>query len=106
MKKAIIIVCAILLNINYSFGQLNLSYVYSTDGPGGFWKVGPSGVKYLAQHLNTAGYMTYFKLYNPDHSLFKSITPPAFPGKEIAGLNYVTENLFNTDTLIEYLVTD
>jgi len=103
MKQIIIIIIVIILNINYSFGQLNLSYVYTTDGPESFFKVGPSGLKYFGEH-DSLNHLVYFKLYNPDHSLFKTIAPPVFPGKTINGIFYVSETLFNTDTLIEYLV--
>jgi hypothetical protein len=105
MKKAIIIIYAILLNINLSFGQLNLSYVYTTDGPGAYYKLSLSGLKYIGVHSLPSGYWAYFKLYNPDHSLFRTITPPAFPGKDIVSVSYISETLFDTDTLIEYLVT-
>ena len=85
MKKVIIIFCAMLLNINYSFSQLTINHIYTIDGPDRYVKLSLSGLKYLAVHFDVnAQTYTYFNLYNPDHSLFKSINIPQFPGKLVS----------------------
>lgn len=104
MKKAIIIICTILLNINYSFSQLTLNHVYTTDSPDSYVKLSLSGLKYVALHFDVPSQTyTYFNLYNPDHSLFKSINIPQFPGKLVNQIAYISETLFDTDTLVEFL---
>ena len=47
------------------------------------------------------------KLYNMDHSIFKTITIPAIPlGNTLApGINYISESLFNLDSKVELLLS-
>jgi type IX secretion system substrate protein len=64
----------------------------------------------MAEHLDltvgSATYfsVTYFVLYNPDHSIYKTITVPQMTGKRAQFISYVTETLFDTDSLIEYML--
>lgn len=105
MKKLIILFIAILLNIQYSFSQITLQNVSSIDTPDRSVKLSLSGLKYVSIHKDIAAQaITYFKLYNPDHSVFKTITIPTWTGKKAASVHFVSETLFDLDTLIEYEV--
>ncbi len=103
MKKLIISIAIILFRVYSSYGQLTLDHVYTTDAPGVYVKLSLSGLKYLSINKNASGSNTYFKLYNSDHSVFKTITIPQFPGKNCNTVEYVSETLFDTDTLVEYI---
>jgi hypothetical protein len=104
MKKLLFIILLFTGNHICSYGQLTLDHVYLTDSPDRYVNLGPSGLKYVALHYDvpTISY-TYFNLYNPDHSLYKSILIPQFPGKYCNKIEYISEALFDTDSLIEFI---
>jgi hypothetical protein len=59
-----------------------------------------SGKKYLQYDLSNQ----ILRLYNLDHSIFKTINIPSLlPTNQNISICYITENLFNTDNLIEIL---
>lgn len=45
------------------------------------------------------------RIYNADHSLYKSVNLPVPPGVTINNVQHVTDGLFNTDALIEFSYT-
>ena len=45
------------------------------------------------------------RLYNPDHSLYKTVNLPVPAGNTLNSIQYVTDGLFNTDTGIEISYT-
>ncbi|HQK41243.1 MAG TPA: T9SS type A sorting domain-containing protein [Flavobacterium alvei] len=103
MKKQLFTILVFIMGLNSSFGQITLDHVYTIDPPDRYVLLNPSGLKYVSLHMSGQTY-TYFNLYNPDHSLFKSINIPQFPGKNVNKIAYISETLFDTDTLIEFLV--
>ena len=103
MKK-IIVTCIIILQITLNcFAQITLEQSYSTDAPIGSIKLSLSGDKYIYFH-NTGGSYDTVKLYNANHSVFKTISVPQISGLGVVLLSYVSETLFNLDTLVEYMV--
>lgn len=70
-----------------------------------------TGVSAAYIHLPVAGYKYYVmdvankqcRLYNNDHSLWKTINLSIPAGYYLCDIQYVTEDLFNTDNLIEML---
>lgn len=102
MKKSIILTIATLLIAVISKSQINLEAKY------------PAGMKNLQLcNLTTGGYKYYYydkinnqiKMYNPNHSIFKTISvtlPPS--GYNFSSLQFVSDNLFNTDNLIEFYI--
>jgi len=61
-----------------------------------------TGTKYLVRDDTNK----QLRLYNLDHSLYKTINVPQFPGYicDMAEAAYVSDHLFNLDNLIEYVV--
>src|SRR5437868_5835230 len=110
MKIKILFVVLITALAGTAHAQLTVDHVYTTDIPNRAFKIGSSGLKYIAEHLDTtigsATYfsVTYFVLYNPDHTIYKTITVPQISGKRARFISYVTETLFDLDSLVEYLL--
>lgn len=104
MKKHLLTIAFILICLKSSFGQLVLDHVYTTDLPDRYVLLSQSGLKYLSLHQSGSTY-TYFNLYNPDHSLFKTINIPQFSGKNVNKIAFISETLFDTDSLVEFLVS-
>lgn len=98
MKKILLLVAAA---ISFST-QAQITFDNSYTGVGGIDlylnKLQTSGYKYTEVNANN----NTIKLYNLNHSLFKTITIPNVPGSKY--VFYVTENLFDTDNLIEYVL--
>jgi hypothetical protein len=70
----------------------------------GAYKLDVSGVKYLVDSTNNINFN--LKLYNTDHTLFKSINfPNPYPNFSTHNISYLSENLFDTDAGIEFAVT-
>lgn len=82
--------------------QINLEHTYTVSGASASIRIiqlANSGYKYCVYEFNT----NQFKLYNTDHSLWKTITYPTISGSTASVWN-ISETLFNTDGLIEYIV--
>src|ERR1041385_8743771 len=102
MKNFNLILCSMMLNIYCSFSQITVDHVYTVDPPRYAFKLS-SGLKYCAEH-STNYSLTYFVLYNPDHSVYRTINVPQVTGKKATFIAYVSDALFDTDTLIEYML--
>ena len=48
---------------------------------------------------------TNIYLYNMDYTLWKTITPTHYAGYKLAGISCVSDNLFNSDNLVEAIVS-
>jgi hypothetical protein len=100
MKKTINLVVLVILTSNL-FSQISLEHSY----PNGKWKtsivnLAISGMKY--QWVNAPG--GELKLYNLDHSLFKSMTFPVLASMTNVEVAYVSETTFDLDSGIEFMV--
>jgi len=100
MKKILNLVALVLLTSNL-FGQITLVHSY----PNGKWqtsmvKLSNSGMKYQWVDVTTG----QLKLYNLDHSLFKSLTFPVLTGLTGVWIIYVSETTFNLDADIEFML--
>lgn len=100
MKKFINLVVFVLLTSNL-FAQITLEHSY----PNGKWqtsmvKLSNSGMKYQWVDVTTG----QLKLYNLDHSLFKSMTFPVLATTTYTQVAYVSETTFNLDTDVEFMV--
>src|SRR6185436_14128010 len=109
MKTKILFAILIFASVSFAHAQLTVDHVYTTDPPSNAFKIGPSGLKYIGEHWDltigapTYGSITYFVLYNPDHSIYKTINVPQVSGNKVMDISFVTENLFDLDSLIEYM---
>lgn len=103
MKTKILFAILIIAFARVANAQITVDHVYTTDPPSNAFKVGASGLKYCAEHYS-GGSVIYFVLYNPDHSIYKTITVPQDSGKRASEISYVTETLFDTDSLLEYML--
>jgi hypothetical protein len=101
MKKFINLVVLVLLTSNL-FAQITLEHSY----PNGKWetsivKLSNSGMKYQWVDVSTGE----LKLYNLDHSLFKSMTFPVLANVTSTEVAYVSETTFDLDAGVEFLVS-
>lgn len=100
MKKTIIVVALVLLTSNL-FAQISLEHSY----PNGKWetsmvKLSNSGMKYQWVDVE-AGIV---KLYNLDHSIYKTMTFPVLENMTNAEVAYVSETTFDLDADLEFMV--
>lgn len=101
MKK-ILILLALSLSINAN-SQITLEHTYTVANTNAYLtgcNLANSGFKYQITDL-TAGQI---KLYNLNHSLWKTISIPPIASFTILGVYNISENLFNTDGQVEFLV--
>lgn len=83
--------------------QISLENSYNLNSNSGYLTLNNfavSGYKYLSYDPS----LQQIKLYNLNHSLWKTINIPSIPNFTIQTISsiYVTENLFNTDSQVEY----
>jgi len=98
MKQLAIIFTILVFFAARSSAQFTLEHTYT-------------GVSAAYIHLPVAGYKYYVmdvankqcRLYNNDHSLWKTVNLSIPANYYLCDIQYVTENLFNTDNLIEML---
>lgn len=98
MKRIVFILVVLVYTAFHAQGQITLEHTYT-------------GVSAAYINLPVAGYKYYVmdvakgqcRLYNSDHSLWKTITLSLPTNYTLYDLQYVTENLFNTDNSIEML---
>ncbi len=113
MKKIISITAIMLVLAIVARGQISLENTYTlTNTPQksglSIIRLDVSGDKYFLYNIDAK----QIKLYNLNHSLFKTINIPALPKyrpnntDSIVSISYISENLFNTDNLIEYVSFD
>ncbi|HLG34785.1 MAG TPA: T9SS type A sorting domain-containing protein [Bacteroidia bacterium] len=107
MKKIILFAflsVAILFGRQNVNAQITVDHVYTTNPPYYAVKLS-SGLKYVAiQSTSPPVTTTNFVLYNPDHSIFRAINVPQISGKYAGFVSFVSDALFDLDTLIEYML--
>jgi hypothetical protein len=98
MKK--IIGFSFLYLISFSaFPQLNLEYVYNVSAS--ITQLEDNGYKYYVMDVAN----NQCRLYNPDHSLWKTIQLAVPEGDYLYNIQYVSDKLFNTDSNVELSYT-
>src|ERR1035437_8668455 len=100
MKTKIIIV-ALLLFSSICKSQINLEHSYpksSNIGSLSVINLSNSGYKYCFEDNVTKT----VKLYNLNHTLWKTITLNVPTGYNLSGVFYISETLFNSDALTEF----
>jgi len=85
----------VLLSI-HSFSQVSLEHTYYGNATAVVFS--SNGEKIVTS--DTAA----IQLYNMDHTLWKTITAPAYAGYNISYVYAVSDNLFNSDDLVEAVV--
>lgn len=98
MKRFVLTGCFVLF-IAVLFGQVTLqkSYNFSVS----VVKLETHGYKYYLMDVPNS----QCRIYNMDHSLFKTINCAVPTGYYLSDIKYVSENLFNTDSQIELAYT-
>jgi hypothetical protein len=103
MKKQaqlVFVLCVILLSVKAS-AQMVLENVYGNAWYGRIIRLEQAGYKYIM--MDDAN--NQFRLYNLDHTLYKTVHVPQYTGfYSNTDINWVSEYLFNSDNLIEYVV--
>ncbi len=87
----------------FSNSQITLEHTYTVANTNAYLtgsNLANSGIKYQVTDI-TAGQI---KLYNLNHSIWKTINVPAIPTFTILGVYNLSESLFNTDGQVEFLV--
>ena len=99
MKKLTFILFAVLITLNTK-AQITLEQSYPDNQGLSIIKLENSGHRYLQYDLANQ----IVKIYNLNHSIFKTITLPSLlPTNQKTSIAYVSENLFNSDNLVEIL---
>ncbi len=104
MKKLFTISIALLM-LNSIQAQITLEHTYLNDIE--IYDLGTSGYKYWDVHYDEVNQIyDYAYAYSIDHSLYKTITPVIDPiiTYDNGYPEFPTENLFNTDNLLEYII--
>lgn len=105
MKKTIIANFILLLSLGLK-AQMTLENVYNTPNSTGLhlYNLTNSGYKYCYYNMTSR----QLKLYNTNHSIFNSITIPNTTGTytimAVTSDLPITDNLFNSDNLLEFTV--
>ena len=97
MKK--LTIATILLLPFLAFGQINLESTYNYSGS--YTNLRSSGDKFFIMDVASS----QCRIYNMDHSLFKTINCTVPSGYFLADIKFVSENLFNADSKIELAYT-
>jgi hypothetical protein len=82
--------------------QINLEHTYNVSATNSTLttiQLANSGYKFV---LNEPS-LNQVKLYNTNHSLWKTITVPTIPGFTLSNVMHISENLFNLDAQVEYI---
>jgi len=97
--KHILLTFILMISIVAVYGQITLqkTYNYSTS----VVKLETLGYKYYLMDVPAS----QVRIYNIDHSLFKTINCSVPSGYYLADIKYVSENLFNSDSQIELAYT-
>lgn len=105
MKKQILLIAIILVGWSNSYSQISLQHTFSTDRPDRIVNLSLSGLKYVHVHYDLAtSSLSSITLYNPNYSVFKTINIPILTGEHNSVVSFISETLFDLDTLIEYAV--
>ncbi len=102
MTKIKFIISALMISGSIN-AQITLEHTYSGNSNNsqiGFVNLSISGDKYV---INDAS-LNQIKLYNTNHSLWKTITIPSLPNTIGYYYQNISENLFNTDNQVECLI--
>lgn len=105
MKKIILGLIATIAISNLSFGQATLEHSYSSSGVGYRYKYcmafsTQSGLNHFTFDVNTK----VIKIYNETHLLTHTFTVPLPLNSSISDIINITDNLFNSDSSIEFLI--
>ena len=98
----LIFFAALVNNVSTCFGQISLDHIYGSSDNVNVVKLSLSGVKYCSMHYISGPICDSFILYNNDHSIFKAINIPPVPNKRSYAPVFISETLFDLDSLVEY----
>lgn len=98
MKKITLIITLLIAFIQEGLAQINLEHEFN-------W------LSAASVNLSSLGYKYYAMdainnkciIYNTDYTIYKQINIPVPSGYYLADLQYVSENIFNTDPQLEFL---
>lgn len=94
-----LIILALLMNALSSQAQISLEHSYT--GSTGITHLSVSGYKYFMMDV----YSYQCKMYNIDHSVWKTINLAVPSGMYLYDIRHVSENLFNADNKVELCYT-
>ncbi len=97
MKKTVTTIALFLMMFNFSFAQINLEASY--DHSANYTNMAISGYKIYVMDVGT----DQCRIYNIDHSLWKTIDLDVPSGHYLYDIKYVSENLFTTDNSVSLI---
>lgn len=92
--KQLLIVLALMLSFSMTYGQITLEQTY--DHSGTFTSLAMSGDKFYVMDVGAS----QCRIYNSDHTLWKSISLNIPADHFLYDIRYVTENLFTDDNTL------
>jgi hypothetical protein len=95
MLKKIFLLLTFLFLFTGSRAQLSMENIYSSSA--GLTKLALSGYKYFVMDVANS----QCRIYNMNHSLWKTINLPIPAGMYLSDIKYVSETLFNLDSKVE-----
>lgn len=102
MKKVIILVLSFLAGTSL-FAQITLEHTYNLGLQCGPVNLSISGYKYIV--IDSISGTNVIKLYNMNHTIWKTINLNVPSGYKLLFANNVSETLFNSDALVEIAYT-
>lgn len=96
MKKASFLLLFLPL---FGYGQMSLQHIYNNVNVIHFSQNGSKFVE------TDSGSIDWIKLYDSPSTLWKTINIPSYNGYVPTYVTAISDNLFNSDNLIEYAVT-
>ena len=99
MKKYFLGAICLFLAINDLSAQITLEHTFLNKELSSVILFSANGTKIMVNDTGVA----QVKLYNTDYSLWKTINLPAYSGYKFNAVSYVSDNLFNSDALVELL---
>jgi len=94
MKKTLITITLFLTVVNFGFSQITFDTDYEYSGA--YVELAQSGYKFYIMDVVT----NQCRIYNTDHSLWKTINLPVPSDKYLYDIRYVSENLFTDDNSV------
>jgi len=97
MKKTIVASLFFLMTYNFASAQINLETDYEHSGA--YIQLANSGYKFYVMDVS----LNQCRIYNTDHSLWKTIDLTVPSGHYLYDIRYVSENLFTNDNSVSLI---
>ena len=97
MKQTLLTIVTFLLAFNFVTAQITLETDYEHSGS--YTQLASSGYKFYVMDVS----LNQCRIYNTDHSLWKTINLDVPSGNYLYDIRYVSENLFTNDNSVSFI---